>query len=644
MHGVPHVIEVRLLGPPDARIDGAAAPRMLMRHKNLTLFLYLACAGKRGRSQDQLIGVLWPDKSQERARRSVTVALSTLRSCLGPNIVITEGGQSWIDPAVLRLDIDALDAFTKAGRWREANALLVDDAGFLEGLGSQVSAYEDWLGTERGIWNRRIVEVRLHIADEVLRAGDAGAAIEAAQQARRIDRLSEPAVMVLMRALVLHGDRSGALGEYAAFVTRLREDLGTEPSAPCVALAERIRREREIPAPQASAPDVARRRAPLVHRRDQLNEILQVWQRARGTATAALAMLVGDPGTGKTRLGDELAARMRLDGAVTIVIRAVESDLATPWSGLLGLARGGMLEAAGLAAAPPATLAWFAGRIEEWADRFPALQKVLPEPEPARALVEVLRAVVREQPVVLVVDDAVMVDRDSLLAIEAALRDLAKTPLFALLMVAAQSTRSETEQLRARVGRDLEGIVARLGPLDLPDIAELARWAVPSYSEADIDRLARRVLKDSAGLPLLVVELLSAVADGLDLQRIDGAWPSPLRTLDDSMPGDLPEAVTGAIRVEFRRLSKPAQLVLTAAAVLEDRVTAERLARATGLDLSTVSAALDELEWARWLTTEGRGYSFAAAVVRRVIDRDFVLRGQRQRFLDQAGPPPPPAV
>lgn len=639
------MIEVRLLGPPDVRVDGAAASRMLMRHKNLTLFLYLACAGRRGRSQDQLIGVTWPDKSQEKARRSVTVALATLRSCLGPGILITEGGQSWIDPAVLRLDIDALDALTKAGRWREANALLVDDAGFLEGFGSEVSAYEDWLGTERGIWNRRIVEVRLHVADLELRAGDARAAVEAAQQARRIDRLSEPAVMVLMRALVLDGDRSGALGEYEGLVKRLREDLGTEPSAPCVDLAERIRRERAIPVPHDQlAPDAARRRAPLVHRGDQLDEIWQVWQRARGTPTAALAMLVGDPGTGKTRLSDELAARMRLAGAVTVVIRAVESDLATPWSGLLGLARGGLLEAAGLAAAPPTALAWFAGRIEEWADRLPALQKVSPEPEPARAFVEVLRAVVREQPVVLVVDDAVMVDRDSLLAIEAALRDLAKTPLFALLMIAAQSTRPETEQLRARVGRDVEGIVARLGPLDLPDIVELATWAVPSYSAEDIDRLARRVLKDSAGLPLLVVELLSAVADGLDLHRIDGAWPSPLRTLDDSMPGDLPEAVTGAIRVEFYHLSKTARLVLTAAAVLEDRVTADRLARATGLDAGAVSAALDELEWARWLTTEGRGYSFAAAVKRRVIERDFVLRGQRQRFLDQAGPPPPPGV
>jgi len=235
----------------------------------------------------------------------------------------------------------------------------------------------------------------------------------------------------------------------------------------------------------------------------------------------------------------------------------------------------------------------------------------------------------------------VMLDRDSLLAIEAALRDLAKTPLFALLMIAAQSTRSEIEQLRARVGRDLNGVVSRLAPFDFSDILALARWAVPSYDEAQLDRLARRVETDSAGLPLLVVELLSAVADGLDLHRIDGAWPSPLKTLDDSLPGGLPEAVTAAIRVEFHRLTKTAQLVLQAAAVLENRVTSHRRAKATGLEMTAVNAALDELEWARWLTVEGRGYSFVAGIVRKVIDRDLVLPGQRRRLREAAGPPDP---
>src|SRR5215831_11075933 len=105
-----HVIEVRLLGPPAVRVDGVDAPRLLMRRKNLSLFIYLVCASRKGRSQDQLIGVMWPDKSQARARRSVTVALATLRSCLGPGIVVTAGTQSHIDPAAVLLDIDQLDA------------------------------------------------------------------------------------------------------------------------------------------------------------------------------------------------------------------------------------------------------------------------------------------------------------------------------------------------------------------------------------------------------------------------------------------------------------------------------------------------------------------------------------------------------
>jgi DNA-binding SARP family transcriptional activator len=617
------------------RVDGAAAPSLIMRRKNLTLFLYLACAGRKGRSQDQLIGVLWPDKPQGKARRSVTVALSTLRSCFGPGVVMTEAGQSWIDPAVLRLDTDQLDACIKAGQWREANALLTGGT-FLEGFGSTVSAYEDWLGSERQFWNRRMLDVRLRVGEAELGAGGVRAAIEAAQHARRLDRTSEAAVMLLMRALFLDGDRTGALGEYEAFATQLVQDLGTTPSANCVELAERIRRERGAPILPPKTPEPARRRAPLVHRAAELDAIWQAWQRVRTGRAAALAMVIGDPGVGKSRLGDELAARMRLAGAATAVIRSVESDGQTPWSGVLGLARGGLLEAAGLATAPPAALAWFAGQIVEWGDRFPVRQ-VAAEMAPARAFTEVLRAALVEQPLVLLLDDAALLDHESLLAIEAVLRDLAKTPLFVLLTVAAQSTRSEIEQLRARAGRDAAGVVVRLGPLDRPAILALARWALPFYEDGKLDRVARRVETDSAGLPLLVVELLNAIRDGLDLQRVKGDWPSPLRTLDDSLPGGLPEAVTGAIRVEFGRLSKPAQLVLKAAAVLEDRVTAARLTLATRLERATVNSALDELEWARWLSAEGRGYSFVAGIVRKVVAQDLVLRGERRRLLEAAG-------
>src|SRR5207248_1733878 len=83
---------------------------------------------------------------------------------------------------------------------------------------------------------------------------------------------------------------------------------------------------------------------------------------------------------------------LRLDGAVIAAVRAVEADQSDPWSGVLGIAGAGLLDAPGIAAASPATLAGLRGSAA-----FAA---------PARAFSEALRVVADEQPVVIVVDDA----------------------------------------------------------------------------------------------------------------------------------------------------------------------------------------------------------------------------------------------
>jgi hypothetical protein len=142
---------------------------------------------------------------------------------------------------------------------------------------------------------------------------------------------------------------------------------------------------------------------------------------------------------------------------------------------------------------------------------------------------------------------------------------------------------------------------------------------------------------DSAGLPLLVVELFNAVRLGLELGALDDSWPAPDRTLDQTMPGDLPDAIVAAIRIGFRRLGSDAQETLAAASVLGDRVDAETLERATDLSTATLLPALDELEWQRWLAAEPRGYAFVARVVRNVVARDMLTPGQRQRIQAAAG-------
>jgi hypothetical protein len=133
------------------------------------------------------------------------------------------------------------------------------------------------------------------------------------------------------------------------------------------------------------------------------------------------------------------------------------------------------------------------------------------------------------------------------------------------------------------------------------------------------------------------VELLRAVALGLDLRGDASAWPDPYKTLDQTLPGDLPDTVLAAIRVDFRRLSSPAQRALSAAAVLGDRVSLDMLARVLGSLPEDVAKALDELEWHRWLVYDPRGYTFVARIVRQVIAQDMLTPGQRQRVLEAAG-------
>jgi DNA-binding SARP family transcriptional activator len=633
------VITCRTLGPPAVTVDGAAPPPELLWRKNVALLVYLARSPRRTRSREHLIGLLWADKPETSARHSLREAVHVLRRCAGETGIEVAGEQVRLAERAVELDVDRLAFLAARSDWAGAATLVTGE--FLEGFSvPEAPAFDDWLGTERAEWRRRSVEVLLRLAQELARAGHQADAVAQARRALGLDPHSEAAAAAVIHALALAGERSAALETYRTFEGRLVSEIGAPAGESLRKLAARVKEERAWRLPDAAAPErgAESRRAPLIGREQTLGAVLAAWDACRAERRAAVAFVAGDAGTGRTRFAEEVLARARLDGGATAAARAVPADQGEAWSGTIGLARGGLLAAPGIAAAPAASLAAFATRLPEWGDRFPEARKASPVGL-GQALADVLHAAADEQPVLVALDDAQWGDRETLLALDAALRDLAQAPLCALVTVAPYPAREELDQLCERIGREVAGAAVRLTPLDQGALRQLAAWALPGYGEAELDRVARRVAADSAGLPLLAVELLHAVALGLDLQGAGGgpAWPAEHRTLDQTMPGDLPDGVTAAIRVGFRRLTKDAQSVLAAASVLGDRVPGIALGRATGLEGERLWGALDELEWARWLAAESRGYSFAARVVREVIARDMLTAGQRQRVLEAAG-------
>jgi len=628
------MITLKTLGTPEATVDGRAAPRELLWRKNLALLLYLARSPDRRRTREHLIGVFWGEKPDASARHSLNEALRVIRKSAGEGLLLSIGDQVALAPDAIRVDVDELEALLQAENWSEAVPLM--SGPFLEGFAvPDSSVFEDWLAAERLTCLDRMGEGLRRHSEARLASGDCRAAQAAAVQALTLDPFSDTAVRLAMLAAAVRGERAGALAIYDAYSTRLSEDLGIEPDSETESLADRIRSEREWRLPD-SIGDADRwvRRVPLAGREGELRAVFKALFEAIAEGSPAVVAVHGDSGSGKTRLGEEVAARARLEGAVVSQIRCVPGDREVPWSGLGGLCRGGLLEGSGAIKAPPDSLAYALAGTARQHEKLAHLASLSEPAEPGPALTGLVRAVGSRQPVLLWIDGAGHLDPESAGGLQTLVRDASDVPCVLLLTAGSYPPRDELDDLLARIGRDVRGVALTLGPLDRDGLRDLARHVLPDLDDEAADRITRRIEVDSAGLPLLAIELLTAVRLGLELDDVGGVWPQPFQTMEQTYPGDLPDSVVAAIRIGFRRLSRPAQAVLAAASVLDERCETELLSRATGLEADDLHQALDELEWNRWLVAEQRGYAFVARIVSGVVARDMLTPGQRRRILE----------
>src|SRR5438874_8602710 len=629
----PH-LSVRVLGPARLTVDGAAASPELLWRKHLALLVYLARSPRKGRTRGHLLGLRWSDRTGALARHSLSEALRVLRRVLGDTAVQADVDEVRRATDRVTRDCDRFAAHAERGEWDSAAALVEGE--FLEGLAlPDANQFETWLGAERTLWRAQGLEALVKSAEAQLARGDTAAATRAALGAVALDATSEPAARTAMRALALAGDRAAAMRVAEDLARALRDALDAAPSPEMARLVERIR-EARVGRRILAAPPAARPRPPLLGRSAELAAAAAAWERAKA-ARGRVVLVQGEPGEGKTRLIEELVARARLDDATVAAARAVPADREREWSALAGLVAAGLGDAPGLASAPPAALATLGTLDPDLGARFRGGADCAMPMDDAFAAAVIAAA--QERPLLLVLDDAQWLDAASLAALPALARDTAPHRVLLLLGVARGAPDGERfDVLQARLGRDLEGALIRLGRLDQAALADLVAWAVPGYGADQRDRLVRRVERDTAGIPLLAVALLEAVAAGYRLAPDAPAWPSAARTLIDSLPGTLPPAVIGAVCLRFRGLPLAAQHVLGAAAALGGRGDVARLARATGLERGPVAQALDVLEWERWLSADPQGYLFAAPIERDIVLQEMLTPGQARRYRDQSVP------
>lgn len=536
------MLRVRLVGEVTVEDDGEGRP--LPPGRPLSLLGWLALnPGLHPRTA--VASRFWPDVLDESARASLRSALWVLRRALGPDGLVTTRDRIGLAEGAW---VDVLEAEQLCAEGRCEEALALCDGTLLAGL------EDEWVFEARDAHRDRTVAVLEALARSAEQGGDARRAVELTRRQAALEPLSEGIHRALMRRLDAAGDRGAALAEYAELRSRLVTRLRTAPSAETQELADSLRRGAAA-TPSAAFPGRLLRadRARFVGRRSELARIGAAWRRvSAGGGPAQVVLLAGEAGIGKSRLAARFAADAGASGA-TVLYGSCEEQALVPYEPFS--------EAVGARASDRA-------EIESR-----------------------LAAATATGPVVLVLDDLHLADRNTLALLARVARGVAGERL--LVLGAYRDADA--------VGTPLLGAIA-----DLRRDCDVERVAVEGLSLDEVASLldgvadARGIHDRTDGNPFFVRELARHLAE-----RRDAA-------------GDVPESVSDVVLARVSRLSAPAAEALTCASVLGegfDLAVLELLLGSDGLlDPLDEAAAAGLLEDAA-----GGRFRFAHALTRDAV-------------------------
>jgi len=242
----PAPLRIQMLGRFEVWRLGVPVPEAEWRgQKTRDLLKILLLADGHFVAKDQLVEWLWPGAAPDAAEANLRSTVSDLRRVLEPELdrgrdssyVQTRREGYCFNPALgVALDTNDFEhAVQSTARASLAAALNAYPADLLE-----EDPYAEWAQGERGRLRGLRLEALARLAELCLAQGDWSQAIMAAEQGLALDASRESLWRALMRAHMLHGDRSAALAAFERCRAALSRDLGTDPLPETVALHQQM--------------------------------------------------------------------------------------------------------------------------------------------------------------------------------------------------------------------------------------------------------------------------------------------------------------------------------------------------------------------------------------------------------------------
>ena len=386
---------------------------------------------------------------------------------------------------------------------------------------------------------------------------------------------------------------------------------------------ERIRLYEVVWAGAGATALPALERTAFVGRDRELSEVRRFLDAAlRGTG--GMVWVQGEPGMGKTRLTEEVAAEARTRGAVTLVGRAYDAA-AVPLGPLVEI-----LEQA-LETLPAERMREILG------EEAPQVAKLLPEvrlrwpdippafdmpPEQERRFLlnsvrDVLERAGRVTPLVLTFDDLQWADEATVEFLVHAAERLPKAAILVLATIREGEVApgGELERARDALVRSRLTHLLHLGPLSVESVGAM----VAAMAGRDVpEEIVTALHRDTAGNPFFVEEVFRHLAESGQLQDASGAFRR-----EAVSSGAIPATVRAVIDRRLDRLDQGTRSLLTAAAVAGRASSLELLEAIGQMDGDALLDAVDEAERAGILLAEGSGaettFAFAHELIRQSI-------------------------
>ncbi|HEU4326471.1 MAG TPA: BTAD domain-containing putative transcriptional regulator [Roseiflexaceae bacterium] len=288
-------LEIRLFGGLDIAINGVAVTDIATR-KAEALLVYLAC-NRRPHQREALADLLWDDLPPERAAGNLRLALTQLRKRCDPFLDVSRQTVALRSDASCWLDLDAFAALTATQppnpeALRQAVELYRGD--LLRGFHLRdAQGFSAWQETQAEHWRQQTAGALQALVAHAVAWSSYPEGITWAKRLLDLDPLDEAAHRQLMLLYARSGQRNAAARQYAACKRIVRQELELEPDADTEALYQRIRRMPER-RPHNLPPGGL-----LVGRRSEQARIA-AWL---VDPDARLLTVVGPGGSGKTQLG-----------------------------------------------------------------------------------------------------------------------------------------------------------------------------------------------------------------------------------------------------------------------------------------------------------------------------------------------------